>query len=192
MEWMGEAHNDGVRYVLGKLKIDRKKKVDQATIKKLATEYFGAVGITCKRAAFRFQRHPDTGEIVKLMQKKGIVTNEGAKVISALLTTIQKKLPLSKLLVEIERQEHTAASKLHDRELLFFQGIAAVARHSAKLWASVSEGGEDFGHVGTHGMAMKPINWGEVCYADVAGFLLGGPIGAVGFSVLDIIVQLLE
>jgi hypothetical protein len=191
MEWVGEAHNAGVRYVLRNVKIDPKKKPDQAAIKKLATEYFGVFGITGRRTPFRFQRHPDTKAVVKSIQKKGIVTHLGAEAVSTLLATLQKKLPLPKLLAEIERQEHAVTGKLRGSDLLFFQGMAAVARHSAKLWAPVSEGGEDFGHVGTGATMKKPIDWHEVVHVDCAFAWLGIKI-AVAASVIDIIIQILE
>lgn len=186
MEWVGEAHNAGVRYIGAKIKITPKTLPDQVEIEKFANEYFGAVGIISQKNA-SFQKSPDTKVIIDSLVKKGIVTLAGAKEISTLLTGIEEAQSLKMILNKIEQHEQSAIGSLRDRELLFFQGMAAVARHSLKLWAPISEGGEDFGQSIIGASTAKKTNWRKVIHvalADVRGYLVGGPTGAVIWSVL--------
>jgi hypothetical protein len=92
------------------------------------------------------------------------------------------------MLVEIDRIEKSGIRKLRGRELLFFAGLCSLARHSARLWAPVKEGGEG---TGTGTGQAKEIDWGEVFAADCIGFAASGgnPVVAIAFSIADIIVQ---
>jgi len=116
-------------------------------------------------------------------KKTGIVTAAGIRAYTILLATMQEKLSLAMLLQEVERQELSAARELSGKDLLFFQGVAAIAQISAKLWAPVSEGGDGFSPV-----LGKAIDWGEVAFIDYCYALLG-PEMSVAASVADVLMR---
>lgn len=188
MEWVGEAHNAAVRHVLGQIKLRKNREPDWERVEQLVVEYFDAVGLKGARTR-RFRRPPDPEEVVESIVSKGKVTKAGARYVSALLTTFEKGLPLPRLLGEVERQERAAARALRGRDLLFFQALASIGRHSARLWAPVAEGGEDFGHTGT-GVAGK-IDWGEAAGVDLICAAFSTPIGGALCSIANLLLQLI-
>lgn len=165
MEWVGEAHNACVRHVIGKLRIDPKMTVEQVLpeIEELVSEYFGAAGNIAPK---------DTS----------IRSSPDSKVVSELLATLGRQLPLSGMLAAIEQLEATAVSELSGNDLLFFQGMSAIARHSAMLWAPAGEGGEALGNA-----VMKPNKYVEVALADARGYKEGGLVHAVVESIHEIL-----
>lgn len=186
MEWVGEVHNQSVNFILREMQRDTKNKPTEKFVRKHVTDYFGSVGVTCEKIP-RYKNTLNVNKTLEGMKKNGVITNDCFEDIIELFNIIQKNEPLSKVLVEIDMQEHAAAKKLHGPDLLHYQGLNAVIRHSAKLWAPVNEGGEDLGHklLGV----TKKVNWGEVACADGCGFEEGGIVGAVLFSVINIRIQ---
>lgn len=186
MEWVGEAHNAGVRWVIKNHTWDPKEAHEQALtkIEKLTGQYFGAVGFVSRDRRL-LERHPDTKSMIEVLEKKGTLTTKGAQTVSKLFVTIQKKIPLRTLLAEIEQEEHAAVGNLAGHDLIFFQVLATIARHSAKLWAPVEQGGEGFPH-GVSGVPSMEIDWKEVLFADAVAGLGGADLpGAVFASLGD-------
>jgi hypothetical protein len=190
MEWVGMAHNAAIRHVFGQIELNSRNKPDLATISKLVHNYFKAVGVVTIPKNTLINSKSDVVKAIKSVRKH-TETDEGALAISSLFDVFENKPILSQLLARIEEQEHAATSKLKGHDLLFFQGMASTARHSAILWAPIEEGGEDAAHNGT-GDIQNTINWDEVAKWDLCGLMAGGPEAGAMASIADIVIQLAE
>lgn len=174
MEWVGEAHNAGVKWIISNFTLDPKMTREQAhtKIEKLATQYFDVVGFAM-RDRFPLESNADAKSVIEVLEKKGAITAKGTQAVSKLLATIQREQPLKTLLTEIEQQEHAAAGNLLNDDLLFFQSLAAIGRHSAKLWSPVDQGGEGFPH-SVIPTVMAPNPPQPTVLQDLFGYLCGG------------------
>mgnify|MGYP007068279029 CR=1 FL=1 len=162
MEWIGYAHNDAIRYILKKMKNEPTIIKNKKAIKKLVTEYFENTG---------FGKQP-----VKSKYPSPVAADE-------LLVLLRKQLPLQKLLPEIERLENQVTKKILDeKDLLFFYSMAAIARHSAILWAPVDEGGEGVWPITSQSAKYCPYVEGYL--ADAKSYHEHGPFG-FGYVVHD-------
>ena len=184
MEWVGLLHNASLRYVFDRISTIAPKKPSKNIVKAIIEEYFAAAGI--REAVPKFNPKVTMESAIAALLKKNKVTKGGAEALGKLALLLSKPPKLATLTKQVTKLELESIRILDGADLLTFQAAAAVARHSAQLWAPKKDGGD--GQPTNY--PQFSIDWGEVLAADCIGFFEGGPLGAAVFSLADALVQL--
>ena len=193
----GEAHNDGVRYALNRMRQLPSAEQGPAEAVRLTREYCASRGIECGNVPMP-PASVDALAVVRGMAGSPTLKENAVAVIGAL----RGARTLREFEARATRIQREADGALASGERERFADFVDIARSSAGLWAPVEQGGR--GGRGTTlpatpGSARKDIDWKEVAAADAAGCLAGiefGPpgclAGAIAFSIADIIHQALS
>jgi len=155
MDWVGQAHNQGVQFVLETVDI---ASVDSTVIRKSVAEYFQVDVESIPK-----YQDISSDELIKNLLGKSIISNTGAEFLRKLFGIIDThgSKSLSGFLQEVKTLEALASRTIKGRELGMFYASASVARYSGKLWAE------------------SKVNVGEIVKADVGGFVSGYMEGGI-------------
>jgi hypothetical protein len=193
----GELHNDGVRYVLERLKKVPKKKELQSSVTNLVAEYCTTIGMRCS-VLVPVPSFP-------LNMTRIINSSAGSRELKSKLRSLFQAIPKARNIPDLEasltRIEREASGTLSRPESEHFSNVVSIARSSARLWAPVDQGGRNGASIvlparvstGSGGGPALKINWAEVAAADAFGCAVSGPFcvaGAILYSVADILLQL--
>ena len=180
IDWVGQAHNQGVKFVLEQIQNLPSGEVDAVVIKKLVAEYF-----QLDAESIPEYRDISVDELIKNSLGKSIISDSGAKFLRKLFEIVDADdfQTLSQFLQEVKTLEADASRTLEEKELGIFYASASIARHSGKLWAD-----------------SKQVKVDEVILADAMGFISGyeeggiwiGVINAVAESAKELVRQLLK
>lgn len=202
MDWVGKAHNAGVRYIWNKLKTETTKKSSKEDvlnkIHQLANEYFN---VDLKDIKYDITYE----EALKEAFAKEIVSNYGNKILLDFFNMMSKNQDASLLELHaaikkfeasvlkmrnnsIPTKENVSLTdsnsiptkedvSLTDRDFRLIYSVSSVARYSAKLWAPKMQGGDDLRNSNT-----RRAKWWQIVIGDSVGILLAGPAGGAVVS----------
>lgn len=160
-EWVGQAHNDGVLYVIEQLEgTPIQPSTTSALVNRSAQEFVQS------------QSYPQ------------LPTTASSPIFNHLSNTVAQYdgRSLAEFQQTIIELEHQAKTQLQGDELATFQIGASVARYSAELWTPAEYGGLDGLHLIDENMPMQRVSIGDIVGADVDGAISGGLEGAIRAS----------
>lgn len=193
MDWVGQAHNGGVLYVLEKLKSEFKTmpsdpEILSKRIKELAVEYAGFSG---NLESIKHNKDLTSQVAIEKKLAEGAISKVGAEFLTRLFTILskldakansqkdifakyQQSYSLSEIIESIQKLEVEASKVLIGSDLKKFYEVSSVAKHSATLWAPKEQGGLD----GIHSLgelANPDVSLAEVVAADIIIIIIEGP-----------------
>jgi hypothetical protein len=183
MDWVGKAHNAGVRYIWNKLKTETTKESSKEDIfnkiDELANEYFNT---DVKDIKYDITYE----EAVKEALTKNMISKNGSKILLEFFDLMSKNqnaslLELHAVIKEFEasvlKMENPISTKenisLTDKDFRVIYSVSSVARYSAKLWAPKIQGGDDLRNTN-----IQKIKWLQLVPTDCIGVIFKGAISA--------------
>lgn len=189
MDWVGQAHNAGVRYIWNKLKTETTQKSSKEDvlnkIHQLANEYFNA---DVKDIKYEITYE----EVLKEALAKKVVSNDGNKFLLDFFNLMLKNQNASLLELHAAIKNFEASVlkmqnsipttekvSLTDRDFRLIYSVSSVARYSAKLWAPKIQGGDDL-----RDDNLRKAKWWQIVIGDAVGIILtgGNPVGGAVVS----------
>lgn len=192
---VGELHNKGMLYIKEQLCSRTDKKIPgYIDIKKLTTLYFAQIG--WKFVDFKVPIGEDPIILIDSNKDMSIELKSALKSVFGVLESQPSLTVLNKSLDQIMINNK---GKLRKSDQQKVDVMISVAKSSAKLWATQSEGGmdtiKDFIKCLTNtpaSTAKKKTNWWKLVRSDLSGALAGLPLGPEGAAAGAIIGTAIE